>query len=103
MKNEDGEVTESPEEILKIYQNFYQKLLSGREMKTEDGKQIEQMVDRYIEELIKKAEREPIKPFSEEEYKQMKRSLKNRKAPDIQGWRYELIISTQEKTWKKAL
>ena len=103
MKNEDGEVTENPEEILKIYQNFYQKLLSGREMKTEDGKQIEQMVDRYIEELIKKAEREPIKPFSEEEYKQMKRSLKNRKAPDIQGWRYELIKYAGEDLEKSTL
>ena len=45
----------------------------------------------YAVELIKKADREPIKPFSEEEYKQMKRTLKNRKAPDTQGWRYELI------------
>ena len=91
MKNEEGEIIENPEEILKVYKDFYQKLLSGREMTTDEGKQIEEMVEKYTEELLKKAEREPMKPFTEEDYKEMKKSLKNRKAPDTQGWRYELI------------
>ena len=103
MKNEDGKVTENPDEIKEIYKNFYQKLLSGREMTTDGGKQIEEMVDKYTEELIKKAAREPIQPFTEEEYEEMKKSLKNRKAPDSQGWRYEWIKHAGEDLDKSSL
>ena len=56
MKNEEGEIIENPEEILKVYKDFYQKLLSGREMTTDEGKEIEEMVEKYTEELLKKAE-----------------------------------------------
>ena len=70
MKNEEGEIIEDPEEILKIYKDFYQKQLSGREMTTDDAKQIEEMVEKYTDELLKKAEREPMQPFTEDEYKE---------------------------------
>ena len=39
-------------------------------MTTDDGKQIEEMVDKYTDELLKKAEREPMQPFTEDEYKE---------------------------------
>ena len=41
MKNEEGKIEEDPKQILMIYQKFYQKLLTAREMTTESGKQIE--------------------------------------------------------------
>ena len=91
IKNEEGELEENPEKILEIYQRFYEKLLTGKEMTTEAGKKIEEMIDRYIELLVKMADRSRMKPFSEDEYQEMKKKLKPRKAPDTQGWRYELI------------
>ena len=60
-------------------------------MTTDAGKQIEEMVDKYVEQLVKIANRKRMKPFSKEEYQGMKKDLKARKAPDTQGWRYELI------------
>ena len=30
IKDEEGQLEEDPQKILKIYQNFYQKLLSGK-------------------------------------------------------------------------
>ena len=91
IKNEKGEIEEDPEKILEIYKNFYKKLLTGREMDTTAGKEAEQLVNKYIEELEKKAYREGIKPFTEEEYQKVKKELKNRKSQDLQGWRYEFI------------
>ena len=37
------------------------------------------------------AEKEPIEEVTKKEYEEMKSKLKNRKAPDTQGWTYELI------------
>ena len=91
MKNERGEITENPEEIINIYKNFYEKLLAGREMKTESGKQIENMVNKYVDQLVRQADKKRIQPFTEDEYEEMKKSLKSGKAPDLQGWRYEMV------------
>ena len=60
-------------------------------MTTDTGREIEEVVNKFTETLIKMAEKRPIKPFSQEEYKEMKKTLKNGKTPDIQGWRYELV------------
>ena len=35
--------------------------------------------------------REGIEPFTREEYDKVKKELKNGKAPDLQGWRYEMV------------
>ena len=103
MKNEKGEITENPEEILKIYKNFYEKLLSGREMTTEAGKQVENMVNKYVDELVKQADRSRMQPFTEDEYKTVKKSLKAGKAPDLQGWRYEIVKHAGEDLDKSIL
>ena len=91
MKNEDGKLTEDPDEILQIYKNFYNKLLSEKPCKTDEGRKIEKLVDQFIETLERKGLRDGIAPFTEDEYSQAKRELKNGKAPDLQGWRYEFI------------
>ena len=41
--------------------------------------------------LGRKALQEGIEPFTKEEYDKVKREIKNGKAPDLEGWRYELI------------
>ena len=91
IKNVNGEIEEDPKKILEVYQNFYEKLLTGEEMTTEAGKQTEEIVDKYIGLVLKEAEKKGIEPFSLEEYQQMKKGLKSRKAPDTHGWRYEMV------------
>ena len=41
--------------------------------------------------MLKEAEKKGIEPFSLEEYQQMKKGLKSRKAPDTHGGRYEMV------------
>jgi hypothetical protein len=91
MKNEDGIVTEDPTEILEIYRSFYEKLLTQREMETEDGKRIEAGVNNFMEVLEKTARKTQIEPIRREEYETVKKGLKMRKAADLQGWKYEMI------------
>ena len=43
IKNEDGEIEEEPDKILEVYQRFYQNLLTGKEMTTDAGKQMEEI------------------------------------------------------------
>ena len=76
IKNE-GVKEENPEKILQIYKDFYKKLLTGKEMTTREGKEIEEMVNKYIEVLERKALRQGIEPFTEEEYEKVKKELKN--------------------------
>ena len=91
IKDENGKKEEDPQKILEIYKKFYIKLLSGKDMTTEEGRETEDIVNKYIKAIEKKAAREGIKPFTREEYDKVKRELKNGKAPDLQGWRYEFI------------
>ena len=60
-------------------------------MTTKEGKETEKIVNKYIEVLERKAVKEGIEPFTKEEYDKVKKELKNGKAPDLQGWRYEFI------------
>ena len=48
-------------------------------------------MNKYVKELEKKAERQRMQPFTVEEYEKMKKDLKCGKAPDLQGWRYEIV------------
>ena len=91
IKNEKGEKEENPEKILEIYKDFYKKLLTGKEITSKEGKEVEEIVNKYIEVLGRKALQEGIEPFTKEEYEKVKKEIKNGKAPDLQGWRYELV------------
>ena len=89
-------MVEEPEVMVEIYQQFYKKLLTGKPMDTEEGKEMEQLVNKYVEVLERKALREGIEPFTKEEYDEVKKEIKNGKAPDLQGWRYELVKNAGE-------
>ena len=52
----------------------------------------EETVDRCIELMENKAQQMEIAPVTDEEYEDMKSSLKKRKANDAEGWMYEIII-----------
>ena len=93
MENSNGEVVEEPKQILEVYQEFYKELLSEHVPQSSEEIEIEEEMNKYIEALAKKVETKIISPFSEEEYQNMKKELKKGKAPDTQGWRYEMVIN----------
>ena len=92
INDEDGNRLDEPEKIRNRYAEYYKELLTTRKAVTEDERKIEEMVDRCIEAMKKKAEEIPIQPITNKEYEEMKKSLKTKKAPDLQGWFYEMII-----------
>ena len=49
-------------------------------MKTKEGVEVEQLVNKYVEVLERKALREVIEPFTKEEYQEVKKEIKNGKA-----------------------
>ena len=92
MKGEDGQMEEDPEKIKEIYLNFYAKLLKDRQPEDEEEKQIQQYKEQCIRIMEQVATHRSIEPASDEEYEEMKKKLKKKKAPDKQGWRYEFIL-----------
>ena len=91
VKDENGVLCENPKEILDVHKNHYQKLLTRREMENTTGKEIETLVNKYIEILKENATNKGIKPFSAEEFYEVKKTLKNGKAADMTWWKYEYI------------
>ena len=76
---------------MEVYRKFYKNLLTGKEMENEKGKNAEAIVNKYISVLERTAKNKGIEPFTAEEYEKVKKSLKPRKAPDQQRWRYEYV------------
>ena len=91
MKDENGRIKEDPEEIKEIYRNYFEKLLQDREPEGEDEKELEKLKEKCIKVMEKAASQIDIKSISDEEYNDMKKQLKKKKAPDKEGWRYEWI------------
>ena len=91
MKKENGEIEEDPEKIKDIYRDFYTKLLKDRQPEDDDEIKIQEHKEQCIDLMKKAASRKMIEPANDEEYEQMKKKLKKKKAPDKQGWRYEFI------------
>ena len=91
MKDKDGNIIEKPDDIKEVYKEFYEELLSEKEIDKE-GKELQKTVDQYIAITERIAARESIKAFTEEEYDKVIKSLKKRKAQDKYGWRYEMLI-----------
>ena len=92
VKDKRGEVVEKVEDIKEVYRSFYEDLLKEKEM-TEGGEEIEEVVNKYIETMERISERQTIKAFSEVELEDVCQELNKRKAPDKQGWRYEMILN----------
>ena len=92
VNDEQGNRINEPQKVRDRYGEFYKELLKTRKAETEDEKRVEETVDRCIETMLKKAENIQIQPMSDHEYDEMKRSLKEKKAQDLQGWFYEIIV-----------
>ena len=91
INDENGNRLNEPEKIKKRYAEYYKELLTTRKAVTNDERKVEELVDRCIETMKRKAEEIQIQPITNKEYEAMKKSLKTKKAPDLQGWFYEMI------------
>ena len=91
IKNEEGALEEEPEEIKKIYKEHFKKLLKDRDPEDSEEEEIEKLKEKCIETMEKAASKIKIKEITNEEYQLMKEKLKKKKAPDKEGWRYEMV------------
>ena len=92
MLDEKGKIEEDPEKIREeIYKPFYMNLLKDREPENEMEKEVQALKEKCIEVMSDNAKDKEIKEITREEYEKMKNKLKNKKAPDKEGWRYEWI------------
>ncbi len=91
IKDKKGNLVEKPNEIKKVYRDFYEELLQEKEI-DEDGKEMQKIVDQYTEIMERIAAKESMEAFTQEEYEEVLKKLKKRKAPDKDGWRYEMVI-----------
>ena len=91
MKDENGKIEEDPEKIKEIHRKYFEKLLKDREPEGLEEKELEELKEKCINIMKKAANRIEIKSVSDEEYEAMKKKLKKKKAPDLEGWRYEWV------------
>ena len=101
IKDKNGVLKEKPEEIIKVYENFYDDLLNGR-MKRPSN--IEQ--DEHIKMMINGMEilnrRTPDPEMDEQDVEKVIKSLKMKKAGDKCGWKNEFLKCESEEM-KKSL
>ena len=93
VNNKSGVREDEPGKVKKVYEEFYRDLLKVKEAETEEEKKVEEVIDRCVEAMEKKAKHSEIEEATKEEYEEMKEKLKKGKAPDCQGWSYELITN----------
>ena len=93
VNNKEGERQDQPETIKQVYKEYFEELLTVGEANTKEEKEIEEEIDKCIDIMREIAENGKIDEITEAEYAEMKASLKKRKAPDLQGWTYELVIN----------
>ena len=98
----DGKRIDEPAKIKGRYREYFEELLTIRKAETDEEKTFEITVDKCIEAMQKKAEKLEIQPVTDAEYEDMKKSLKKDKAPDMDGWFYEIITYMLEKIWNKV-
>ena len=90
--DKDGKRVDEPEKVKEVYKEFYKDLLTTKKAETEEEIKVEKTVNKCIEAMEELKEHIEIELMTDEEYENMKNSLKKEKAPDMQGWFYEMII-----------
>ena len=92
VNDKEGNRLDDPVKVKERYKEFYRDLLTTKEAETEDERKIEAIVNKCIAQMMLNTEDVKIQPMTDEEYEEMKKSLKKNKSPDMQGWFYEIII-----------
>lgn len=94
VRNKNGELVTSNQEILKAYEEHYKNLLTktNERTKLEENRQtVEKVEKKFAEIMTRAAEQDPLE-ISEEVVERKVKGLKKRKARDNEGWNNEMII-----------
>ena len=103
INDKNGNRIDDPERIKEVYKTHYKELLEVAEPRDEKEKEVEMVVDKGIKKMKEVAQKLNIQEITMEEYQNMKKSLKVRKAGDDQHWKYEFVINAGEDLEKSIL
>uniref|UniRef100_A0A7M5VCA9 Reverse transcriptase domain-containing protein n=1 Tax=Clytia hemisphaerica TaxID=252671 RepID=A0A7M5VCA9_9CNID len=92
IKDKEGNRKDDKQEVLKVYKEFYEELLTPKEYTTERGKQQERLIAENFEEIIKTATKQKPMEITTMTINRIIEKLKKRKAPDREQWRNEMLI-----------
>ena len=91
MLNKEGKIVEDTKEIKEIYMEHYKELLATAKAYTQIEIDTEEKVKRVTKSCKSIAYSRTVERFKIEDLDSTKANLKNRKAADIENWRYEYI------------
>ena len=91
MENEEGELVEETEEILKVYQSYYEKLLTTDPGITPVEKEAEEITRIVMEAIHILSSEEKPENIEIETIEKIVAGLKNKKAKDMSCWKNEYI------------
>ena len=93
IRDVDGSLKENPDEIKRVYQQFYDDLLNGRLKNITDNPEREEHVRIMIEAMEMLNSITPKPALELEDVEKMRKALKNNKAGDKRGWKNEYLKS----------
>ena len=91
MENDRGELIENTEETKNLYKNHYLKLLTTKAANTKEERKAEKRTEEITQNREVLAKCQCIKRVEQTELEVVRMKLKNRKASDLQGWKYEYL------------
>ena len=91
MMNREGKMCEEPEEIKKIYMEWFQELLTTREGESKTEKQAEEIVEMVWKSMEAIAKKQPPRITSREEVQDIVKKLDPKKAKDEDSWKNDII------------
>ena len=96
MIDKHGKRVEDEDEIIEIYEDFYQNLLKTPRAENEIEKRRETEVEEVFDRIVKIAKHQACDTITNEDVKIAVKGLKRKKAADREGWVNELIIEAGE-------
>ena len=91
IKNRDGELCDEPEEIKKVYAEWYQELLKTRTGETEIEKQAEEVVSLLWKSMENIAASQPARKTTYKEVENIVKKLDPKKAKDAANWKNNVM------------
>ena len=75
VNDKEGNRVDDPVKVKERYKEFYSELLTTKEAETDDERKIEAVVNKCIAQMMMNAEDIKIKPMTDREYEEMKKSI----------------------------
>ena len=104
--NNKGEIQRGEKEIKMAYKEYYENLLERDKMDTDEGREIEKIVEKTMKRIEQITKNKKIEEVTAEEMNNAIKKLKKRKAKDREGWKNEMIINggkDMQTSFKKML